>query len=132
MDNTTQLPITLQIKPGHFAVCRLAADANLPDWLDINKPGFHSTTRTDEELSIVCDQAIVPSNIQAERDWQMLKIKGQLDFALVGILQQITTPLAAAGISIYAISTYDTDYLLIQSKQFDRAVMVLQQYFRVD
>jgi hypothetical protein len=86
---------------------------------------FFSVTRTDEELSIVCAQEHVPEHTQAERNWIGLKVLGPLDFALTGILANLATALAEAGISIFAVSTYDTDYLFIKRTDLVRAEVAL-------
>ncbi len=98
-----------------LAVCRLDADAPLPNWLPTG--GFTSVTRTDHELSIVCAGAVVPDGIQAERGWTALQVLGPLPFDAVGILRRIAEPLADAGIPIIAIGTFDTDYVLINQAQ---------------
>ena len=84
-------------------------------------------TRTPDELSIVCSQANVPPNTFSEPDWRALKVSGPLDFSLTGILASLASPLAQAGISIFALSTFDTDYLLVKSGALDRAVEVLRR-----
>ncbi len=104
--------LTLAILPDTFAVCRFAADAPIPSW--VTNGNFVSLTRTRDELSIVCAQRDVPDDIRCERDWRALKVEGPLDFALTGILASIAAPLADAGISIFAISTFDTDYVLVK------------------
>jgi uncharacterized protein len=124
--------ITLQMSPQILAVCRLSPDSTLPNWISLDSNKFTSITLTKDELSIVCDQKLVPDHVKAEKNWRMLKIKGQLDFALVGILKRVISPLSENGISIYAISTYDTDYILIQEKQFAKAVEILQLSFEVE
>lgn len=88
---------------------------------------FYSITKTDEELSIVLDESInIQSNI-AEYNWRAIKIVGTLDFTLIGILSQISTILAQAKISIFAISTYNTDYILVKADKLEDAVEVLKQ-----
>jgi uncharacterized protein len=109
----------LSLLRERLAVCRLAPDAPLPGWAGGE---FTSITRTPQELSIVCAQARVPQNIQAERGWRALKVDGTLDFGLTGILASLASPLAAAGISIFALSTFDTDYLLIKEDRLDQAI----------
>jgi hypothetical protein len=93
---------------------------------------FLSITRTADELSIVCAADQVPTEnrdqIRCERDWQGFKIEGPLDFSLTGILVAIAAPLADAGISIFAIATYDTDYVLVRRSQADHAIAVLRQH----
>lgn len=106
------------------AVCRLPVEADIPAWAC--KGAFFSLTRTQEEISVVCQEELVPEGTQCEKNWRILKIQGVLDFSLVGILASISTLLAKAGISIFAISTYDTDYVLVQEKQVRQAVAALR------
>ena len=116
--------LTLSVLPHAYAVCRLAPDAEVPIWA--SSGDICSITRTPDELSIVCAQNVVPADVLCERDWSCLKVVGPLDFALVGILSSLTAPLAEAGISIFALSTYDTDYLLVNHAALEQAVEVLQ------
>lgn len=88
---------------------------------------FFSVTRTPAELSAVCDFAALPSGVKAEGPWSMLAVRGPLDFNLTGVLAGLATPLAAAGISIFAVSTYDTDYTLVRNDDLDRAVRALRE-----
>jgi uncharacterized protein len=113
------LPLTLTLLPELFAVCRLPAGAELPAWATAGV--FYAVTRTAHELSIVCAQEQVPAGFACQPGWRCLQVAGPLDFALTGVLASLAQPLAAAGISIFAISTYDTDYLLIQDKALDAA-----------
>lgn len=115
------LPLTLL--PDHLAVCRLPPDAPLPAWAA--GPGFVSITRTDEELSITVAQNRVPGDVMAVGPWRALKVQGPLDFALTGILAALTAPLADAGISLFAIATYDTDYVLVRAETLDAAINAL-------
>ena len=115
--------LTLSILPDTYAICRLNAPAPIPDWAR----DFFSITRTRDELSIVCVQRDVPAGIRCERDWRALKVDGTLDFALTGILASLAAPLADAGISIFAISTFDTDYLLVKAIDLEKAIQVLQK-----
>ncbi|MGQ3047473.1 MAG: ACT domain-containing protein [Niveispirillum sp.] len=115
------LPLTLL--PDHLAVCRLALNAALPAWAA--GPGFVSITRTDEELSIVVRQDRVPGDVVAVGPWRALKVQGPLDFALTGILAALTVPLAHACISLFAIATYDTDYVLVRAEALDAAINAL-------
>jgi uncharacterized protein len=112
--------------PGAFAVCRLAPEAQLPDWVWQDKT-FLSLTYTPEELSIVCSASQVPASVQMERNWSVLKVEGPLDFSLTGILSALTVPLAGAEISIFALSTFTTDYLLVKEQDLDRACQVLEK-----
>jgi hypothetical protein len=104
---------------GLFAVCRLPAGSLIPEWAVDG--GFASITRTPDELSIVCLQASAPPGIQSERGWRCFRVCGPLDFALTGILARLTAPLAAAGVPVFALSTFDTDYLLVREVDAGRA-----------
>jgi hypothetical protein len=115
--------LTLSILPDTLAICRLDSQARLPEWALAGS--FCSVTRTSDELSIVCAQANVPEDITCSRGWRGLKVAGPLDLALTGVLAALATPLAEAGISIFALSTYDTDYVLVREQNLERAVQIL-------
>ena len=115
--------LTLSILPDLLAVCRLAPHEPIPAW--VTHSAFFSVTRTADELSIVCDVQHVPPGVHCEQPWCALKIEGPLPFELTGILLAIATPLADANISIFALATFDTDYVLVGDTQFDRAKAVL-------
>ena len=106
-----------------FAVCRLDANNAIPSWV-LQSP-FFSIGKTNDELSIVCEQKLVPDGIKCERDWRAFKVEGPLDFGLTGILTSIANPLAEAKISIFVISTFDTDYVMIRANDFERARLAL-------
>ena len=121
------MKLTLSILPDEFAICQFDRALPIPNW---SLQGFFAITRTQDELSIVCPQADVPQTAQAEAfkgNWRCFKIEGPLDFALTGVLVAIAVPLAAADISIFAISTYATDYVLVKQSVLERAVQVLLQ-----
>jgi hypothetical protein len=101
-------------------VCRLEAHAPIPAWT--RGPSFVSITRTPDELSIVCEEANVPRGHRAERGYAMLMIEGPLAPEMVGVLVSLITPLAQVGVSIFAVSTFDTDYVLVRASQLDRAL----------
>lgn len=119
-------PLVLRAVPGVLAVCRMPADAlNREEWLRavVSSPApLVSVTRTDAELSVVCPMTLVPPGARVEGPWHAYAVDGTLDFALVGILLRLTTPLASAGISVFAVSTFDTDYLLVPASSADAAV----------
>ena len=117
------MSLNLDVLSGVFAICRLEPSSTIPAWA--LGGDFISVVRTPDELSIVCPQENVPPEIRCDRNWRCLKVEGPLDFALTGILASLATPLAQAGISIFAVSTYDTDYLLV--KDLERAITVLSQ-----
>jgi hypothetical protein len=97
--------------PGQFAICRLPADAPLPEWVWTGP--FTSVTRTTDELSIVCAADSVPEEHRPKTPWVCLKLEGPFAFSEVGILASFIGPLAEEGVPIFAISTFDTDYVLV-------------------
>jgi hypothetical protein len=116
--------LTLQIFEPELAICRLPPTSPIPAW--IGDKDFVSVTRTPDELSIVCSEDRVPGEVEAERNWRMLGIKGPLDFSMTGVLASLVSPLSDAGIAVFAISTYDTDYLLVKADRFERALEILE------
>ncbi|MCA9070410.1 MAG: ACT domain-containing protein [Planctomycetaceae bacterium] len=116
-------PLALELLSETFAICRLPPNSSVPDWA---KGDFVSSTQTQNELSIVCSQESVPDDVQTERDWRCLRIVGKLDFSLVGVIASLTGILAEAGISVFVISTYDTDYFLVREKNLVETVEVLE------
>ena len=115
--------LTLQRLPERYAVARLEPEAEVPPWA--RSSTFACVTRTRHELSIVCDEAHVPAGVTAQRGFCGLRVEGPLDFSETGILASLAGPLAKAGISIFAVSTYDTDYLFVPAAQEHEAVQVL-------
>ncbi|NKB67879.1 MAG: ACT domain-containing protein [Candidatus Latescibacteria bacterium] len=114
---------TIKVLPTPLAVCRLAPDTPLQG-LPLGD-GFWSVTRTADELSVVLAGDGVPPHWRAERGWRGLQVQGPLDFSMIGVLAELSGVLAAAQISLFALSTYDTDYLLVQQGDLGRAVEVL-------
>jgi hypothetical protein len=86
-----------------------------------------SITRTAEELSIVSKESVVPSSVRAEGSWRCLRVAGELDFAMTGVLSSLTGPLSVAGIPVFVISTFDTDYLFVRVADFERAASALRE-----
>jgi hypothetical protein len=117
------MALKLKLLPGVFAVCRLAPEAAVPEWATAGP--LTSITRTQEELSIVCLEAQVPAGVLGEKGWRCLKIEGPLPFSLTGVLASLVNPLSEAGISLFAFSTYDTDYVLVKKAVLDRAIQAL-------
>ena len=109
----------LKLLPGHYVVCRLPPEQAVPAWA---VGDLISTTRTPDELSIVCRDTDVPGEVQSEPGWRCLRVAGKLDFSLVGVIAKITTVLADAGVSVFAISTFDTDYFFVREIDLDRAL----------
>jgi hypothetical protein len=116
-------PLELAILPESFAVSRLGASAPAPDWAGSGPR--QSVSRTGEELSVVCLADAVPRDVAAERGWRAIRVAGTLDFSLTGVLASLTAPLAQAQVSIFALSTHDTDYVLVKAEALDRAVEAL-------
>ncbi len=121
--------LSLSVLEENFAVCRLNTDENIPGW--ISKDSFYSITRTADELSIVCPGKDVPDNVKSEKDWRAIKIEGELDFSQTGILASLAVPLAEANISIFAASTFSTDYIFIKNNKLGKALEVLDHLFNI-
>lgn len=113
----------LRLLEGRFAVCRLASDDMLP--ARTAEVDFLSVTRTAEEVSVVCLESQAPAG-RIETGWRCLEVQGPLPFDQVGVLASLAQPLADAGVSIFAISTFDTDYLLIKEAQLEEALASLR------
>lgn len=114
---------------GELAVARLDGDAALPDWASVASAGeaeLLTVVRTQSELSVVCPGDRVPAGVRAERGWRALVVAGTLDLALTGVLASLAVPLARAGVAIFAIATYDTDYVLVRSERLGDAVEALR------
>lgn len=109
--------------PEPLAVARLEGRV-LPGWVQQDEC-FLSITRTREELSVVCEESRLQEDVRAERGWFAFGVQGPLDFSLTGILASLAQPLAEAGISLFAVSTFDTDYVLIRAGEKVRAEAVL-------
>lgn len=116
--------ITLSLLPGSYAVVRLDAASPWPAWA-LDAPGFVALTRTAEELSIICRQEVVPVGAQSRGGWRALIVHGPFPFDAVGVLASLAGPLAEAGVSVLAVSTYDTDYLLVLEEQLAGAMAAL-------
>ena len=121
--------IELQFLDLDISVCRLHATSAAPPWAVDSR--FLSITRTSDELSLVCETSCLPEerSFPAETGWTAMRVVGTLDFSLTGVLASITVPLAEAAVSIFAISTFDTDYLLIRTTDKDRARKALSRFF---
>lgn len=116
--------LPLELLPDTLAVCRLEAGAKVPDWTE-SSSRFLTVSRTAEELSITAVESAVPAGMPCERDYRAFRVRGPLPLALIGILAAIAEPLAEAGLSIFAISTFDTDYVLVKGRDLAAAVAAL-------
>lgn len=115
--------MNLSTHQERYAICRLSPDAPFPDWA---RGHFVSLSRTQDELSVVCQQDFVPKDVQQEGDWVVLQVAGPMDLSIVGVLASLTKPLAEAKINLFAISTFDTDYLLVKSEKYQAAKAALE------
>ena len=122
---TPQEPtLTLTLLEERLAVCRLEAETEVPEWATA-APLF-SVTRTADELSVVCSEELVPDGVRREEGWRVLKLEGPFEFTEVGILSAVATPLAEADVGIFAVSTFDTDYVLVKEERLDAAASALR------
>lgn len=124
-EDKTAPKLTFIILRETFAICRLDKDAPIPDWAF--QGGLFSVTRTKDELSIVCPLINVPKGILCNQGWSCLKIKGPLDLSLTGIISSIAATLEAEGMSLFSISTYDTDYVMVKEKDLEKAIFALTE-----
>lgn len=116
----------LRVLSQRLSVCRLPNHAEWP--IPATGSSFFSVTRTDSEISVVCDEDVAPTgdDIQIETDWRALEVAGPMDFAMVGVAAALTAPLADVDVSVLVISTFDTDYLLVHAAALDKAVASLR------
>jgi hypothetical protein len=104
--------VRLTLLPATFAICRLDGDAAVPGWA--TRGAVWSVTRRPGELSVVCADEHVPEGVRAERGFRALDVDAVMDLDVVGVLASLTAPLAAAGVALFAVSTFDTDVLLVR------------------
>ncbi len=125
------LKLNLRIIDGSYSICRLDASSKIPDWA--LKGDFYSMVKTKDELSIVCESKNVPTvksstaKIEEEKKWGLIKIEGPLDLNLTGVSASLLTPLAKGKVNIFAVSTYDTDYLLVKIEKLQVAKQILEK-----
>ena len=117
--------LELTLLPERFAISRFAADAPIPAWA--TEGPFFSVTRTGDELSVVCELSRVPAGVQSQSGWRVFKVHGPFVLTEIGVLTALANPLADAKLSLFAISTFDTDYLLVASETLSAAVAALER-----
>jgi hypothetical protein len=117
--------LELSLLPERFAISRLAADSSIPAWA--TQGPFFSVTRTSDELSIVTELSRVPVGIRSQPGWCALKVRGPFVLSEVGVLSALAAPLAEAKISLFAVSTFDTDYLLVAFETLSPAIAALER-----
>ncbi|PXY27995.1 ACT domain-containing protein [Prauserella muralis] len=120
--------LTLDLQPGEYAVARLDPHAPMPEPLLAAETGggLVSLTRTPTELSVVCPAALAPAGATVERGWRLLTVRGPLAFTLTGIIAAVSSELASAGVTLFTLSTFDTDHVLVKDADLDRAVSALE------
>ena len=116
--------LTLTVLEERMAVCRLDADADVPAWATAASP--FSLTRTADELSVVCPEGLVPHGVRCEKGWRVLGLEGPFEFTEIGILSAVAAPLAEAGVGLFAVSTFDTDYVLVKEERLGAAANALR------
>jgi hypothetical protein len=121
---TARPTLTLHLLSESFAVCQLAADSPVPDWAAGN---LVSVTRTPEELSIVCEERSVPVDVKRQGDFRCFRVAGPLDFTMTGVIAALACPLTDAGISLFPLGTYNTDYIFVRRDDLDRATATLRK-----
>ena len=120
----------LSLLPDRLAICRLDPDAPLPAWVFHESAGLWCVMRTPDELSVTCPEDDVPPSIaRIERGWRAFRLEGPIPFGEVGVVAGVTAPLAAAGVPVFVLSTYDTDYVLVKAADLDRARAALESKF---
>ena len=119
--------LRISVVPGRLAVCRLPPSEPLPAWAAATEKGssFLCVVRTADELSVVCAEEQLPPGVACERGWRALKLEGVFDFSCVGVLVTLAAPLADEGISLLAVSTYNTDYVLVREQDLEAALLAL-------
>jgi hypothetical protein len=117
--------LELTLLPERFAISRLAADAPIPQWA--TQGPFFSVTRTGDELSVVSELSRVPVGVQSQPGWRVLKVHGPFVLSEIGVLASLAAPLAEGKISLFAVSTFDTDYLLVASETLLAAIAALER-----
>lgn len=108
---------------SRLAVCRLAPDHPIPAWADNHE--FFVVTRTPTELSIVCPFGLVPEGVRREGPWRGLGLEGVIDFSTVGLIARISAALASRGLSLFVVSTFDTDFVLVKESIFEASIRAL-------
>lgn len=120
----TARKLTLSVLSKAFVICKLPADAPVPPWATRGK--LFSITRTSDELSVVAEIGMVPENLRGDTTWRAMKAHGPFAFSEVGVLAALVAPLAEADISVFALSTFDTDYLFTGETHLQAAIAALR------
>ena len=118
--------LVIDVRPDRYAVARWSAGAPVPPGV-LEASGLVSVSRTEDELSVVCLESAMPAAEQRADGWRALTARGPLEFTLTGIMAALSGALAGAGVSLFAVSTYDTDHVLVKETDLDRAVAALRE-----
>ena len=124
------MKLTLSILPEKIGICHFDKNSPIPDWA-LEKTNFTSITRTMDELSITLPQEKIPGGVMAEKDWRAFKLEGDVELASIGIIASLSKPLAEAKISIFNVSTYETNYVLVEEKNLAKAIEVLSTFCEI-
>jgi len=124
------MKLTLSILPEKIGICHFDKNSPIPDWA-LERTNFTSITRTMDELSITLPQEKIPGGVMAERDWRAFKLEGDVELASIGIIAALAKPLAEAGISIFNVSTYETNYILVEEKNLEKAKNILSKFCEI-
>ena len=128
MKNTKKL--TLSILPEKLGICRFDKNSPIPSWATNGE--FFSITKTNQELSIIYPQEKIPGGVLFEKDWRAFKVEGFVEgLYSVGIIASLSQPLAEAGISIFNLSTYETNYVLVEDKNLGKATKILSKFCNI-
>jgi hypothetical protein len=126
MNRPLQPISTLIMLPGRFAIARMDPTSPIPPW--VWGGDFTSVSRSPSELSLVCAESVVPAEHEADRGWRAFVVAGPMDLSIVGVLASITQPLAAARVALFAVSTFETDYILVREDQAEKAMIALRDF----
>lgn len=117
----------LSVMQKKLGICHLGKNVPIPEW--VSEGEFFSITKTEQELSIVYPQERIPAGILFEKDWRAFKLESVLNgLYSVGVIAALSGPLAEAGISVFNISTYETNYILVEEKNIEKAVKILSEF----
>jgi len=122
--------LTLKVLDEKFAVCKVDNNKPIPMWV-LKSRDFYSITRTHDEMSIISIESSVPEHVEKEGGWKAFMVDRVLDFELIGVISSITGILAEKEISVFVMSTYNTDYILVKEDDFEKAVEVLYSKYKL-
>jgi hypothetical protein len=121
----TTIKLKLKVLSSNYGVCRFDPHTEVPSWA--MQGDFFTVSKSQEELSIVCQASLIPADIKAEKEWRIFKIEGPFSFTQIGILNAVTSVLSENGISLFAVSTFDTDYIMVKCADLDRSIQALRK-----